>query len=46
MIGYVKNFDDNKTMSFTVDDSKLLKKYSKIWEKITNLMNTVTMITI
>ena len=34
MIGYVKNFDSNKTMSFKVNDNKLLKKYSKIWEYI------------
>ena len=39
MIGYVKHFDSNKTMSFKVGDNKLLKKYSKIWDKITNLMN-------
>ena len=26
-------------MSFKVDDNKLLKKYNKIWEKISNLMN-------
>ena len=26
MIGYVKNFDSNKTISFKVDDNKLLKK--------------------
>ena len=26
MIGYVKNFDSNKTMSFKVSDNKLLKK--------------------
>ena len=39
MIGYVKNFDSNKTMSFKVGDNKLLKKYYKIWEKISNLMN-------
>ena len=30
MIGYVKNFDSNKTMSFKVGDNKLLKKYNKI----------------
>ena len=32
MIGYVKNFDSNKTMSFKVSDNKLLKsviKYGK-----------------
>ena len=39
MIGYVKCFDSNKTMSFKVSDNKLLKTYNKIWEKISNLMN-------
>ena len=34
MIGYVKHFDSNKTMSFKVVDNKLLKKYSKIWERV------------
>ena len=28
------------TISFKVSDNKLLKKYNKIWEKISNLMNT------
>ena len=39
MIGYAKYFDANMTMSFEVDDNKLLKKYNKTWEKISNLMN-------
>ena len=39
MIGYVKHFDSNKTMSFKVCDNKLLKKYNKIWEKVGNLLN-------
>ena len=39
MIGYVKNFDSNKTMSFKVNGNKLLKEYTKIWEKVSNLMN-------
>ena len=39
MIGYVKIFDSNKTMSFKVDDNKLLKKYNRIREIITNLLN-------
>ena len=39
MIGYVKHFDGNKTMSFKVGYNKLLKKYYKIWKKISNLMN-------
>ena len=37
--GYVKCFDTNKTMSFKVSDNKLLKKYNKIREKVSNLMN-------
>ena len=39
MIGYVKHFDSNKTMSFKVSDNKLLKKYNKIWGKISNLLD-------
>ena len=39
MTGYVKHFDSNKTMSFKVTDNKLLKKYIKIWERVSSLMN-------
>ena len=39
MIGYVKCVDSNKTMSFKASDHKLLKNYTKIWEKISNLLN-------
>ena len=39
MVGYVKNFDNNKTMSLKVGDNKLLKTYNKIWEIISNLLN-------
>ena len=39
MIGYVKHFDSNKTMSFKVSENKLLKKDNKIWEKISNLLD-------
>ena len=39
MIGYVKNFDSNKTISFKVDDNKLLKKYNRIRKIISNLLN-------
>ena len=39
MIGCVKCFDSNKTMSFKVTDKKLLKNYTKIWEKVSNLMD-------
>ena len=38
MMGYVKCFDSNKTMSFFADDKELLKKYTKIWEKISDLI--------
>ena len=40
MIGYAKYFDSNKTMSFKVRDERLLKKYNKILERVSNLMNT------
>ena len=39
MIGYVKHFDSNKTMSFKVIDDKILKKYKRIWEKVPNLLS-------
>ena len=39
MFGYVKCFDSNKTVSFKVIDRKLLKKYTKIWERVSSLMN-------
>ena len=39
MIGYVKYFDSTKTMPFKVSDNKLLKNYTKIWERVSNLMN-------
>ena len=39
MIGYVKHFYSTKTMSLKVSDNKLLKKYTKIWERVSNLMN-------
>ena len=39
MIGYVKHFDSTKTMFFKVSDNNLLKKYNKIWEKISNLLD-------
>ena len=39
MIGYVKHFDSNKARSFKVIDNELLKKYCKLWEKLSSLMN-------
>ena len=39
MIEYVKCFDSNTTMSFKVTNKKLLKKYNKIWEKVSILID-------
>ena len=41
MIGYAKYFDNNKTMSCKVSDKKVLKKYTKIREKICSLIGKV-----
>ena len=38
MTGYVRNFNENSTMSFRVEDKQLLKNYNKIWEKVEKLM--------
>ena len=40
MTGYARKFDENATMSFIVKNKQLLKKYTKIWEKIEGLMKT------
>ena len=39
MIGYVRCFESNKTMSFKIIDNKLLKKYIQIWKKVKHLLN-------
>ena len=39
MIWYVKHFHSNETKSSKVNDNRLLKKYTKIWGKISSLMN-------
>ena len=38
MTGYARKFNENATMSFIVQDKKLLKSYTKIWKKIEGLM--------
>ena len=38
MIWYVKHFDSNNTLFFKVNDNRLLKKYTKRWEKVSILM--------
>ena len=39
MIGYAKRFDSNKTMPFKVIDKKLFIKYTKVWERVSSLIN-------
>ena len=38
MIDYLREFDDSMTMSLRVHDSKLFKKYCKIWRTISGLL--------
>ena len=39
LIGCVEHFDSSKAMSFKANDNRLLKKYTKIWERVSSLMN-------
>ena len=39
MVGCVKHFNRNKTMSFKLNDNRLLKKYTKIEGKVGILIN-------
>ena len=39
IIGYVKCFDSNKTMSFKVSDKRPLKEYTKIWGRGSSLID-------
>ena len=39
MIGYVKYFDSNKIMSFKVIDNKLFKNCTKIWGRVSSLID-------
>ena len=38
MTGYARKFDENATMSFKVNNKKIVKNYNKIWEKAEKLM--------
>ena len=40
MTGYARNFNENATMSFRVNDKQFSKNYNKIWEKVEKLLNT------
>ena len=39
MISYVKHFGSNKTIFFKVSDNRLFKRNTKIWKRVSNLMN-------
>ena len=39
MTGYARKFNENKTMSFRVNNKQLLKNYNKIWKKGDKLLN-------
>ena len=38
MTSYARKFDENATMSFTVNNKQLLKIYNETWEKFEKLM--------
>ena len=38
MIGYVRKFEGNTTISFKINDRKLLKKYNQIQKKVEKLL--------
>ena len=35
---YVRKFEGNKTMSFTISNKQLLKKYNQIWKRVKKLL--------
>ena len=38
MSGYRKDFDETKSMSFSIKDDELLKRHNEIWEKVENII--------
>ena len=38
MIDYLRKFEGTATMSFKINDSKLLKKFNQIWKKVEKLL--------
>ena len=35
---YRKDFDETKSMSFSIKDDELLKRHNEIWEKVENII--------
>ena len=42
MWGYLKHFEDAKTMSLLVGDKKLFKKYNEDWSEIMEKKSIIT----
>ena len=38
MNGYVQKFEGNATMSFKINNKKLVKKYNQIWKRVEKLL--------
>ena len=38
MMGYVRKFEGNTTMSFKISNKQLLKKYNQIWKRVETLL--------
>ena len=38
MTSYVRKFEGNATMSFTISDKQLLRKYNQIWKNVEKLL--------
>ena len=38
MSAYRKDFDETKSMSFSIKDDELLKRHNEIWEKVENII--------
>ena len=38
MVGYVRKFEGNTTMSFKIRDKQLLKKYNQIWKRVEKVL--------
>ena len=38
MSAYRKEFDETKSMSFSIKDDELLKRHNEIWEKVENII--------
>ena len=38
MIGYVRTFESNTTISFKIINKQLLKKYNQIWKRVEKLL--------